>query len=304
MSRYLDPRTDITFKRVFAQRKDLCISLLNALLPLGPDQQIVSIEYLPSEVLPFYDGGKNTVADVRCTDQNQHQFIVEMQMAWTSAFLQRIVFSASRAYVNQLKKGKGYSDLKPVYLLTLLSDIYQPTSLDFSHDYQICEKGTNHVIEGVRWAVVELPKFRPATNAQKRYLTFWLRYFTEIRDGIEQAPADLLEIPEIRDAIESLEVGAYSLAERAAYEKYWDGVSYERTLITGKFAEGKAEGLAEGKAEGLVEGKAEGLAEGEAKATCAFARKLKAKGTPATEIAELTGLSADEIQKLSPKTKP
>ncbi|MDR3228201.1 MAG: Rpn family recombination-promoting nuclease/putative transposase [Puniceicoccales bacterium] len=295
MSCYLDPKADITFKRVFAQRKDLCISLLNALLPLAPDAQIVSIEYLPSEVLPFYDGGKNTVADIRCTDQHDRQFIVEMQMAWTSAFMQRIVFSASRAYVNQLKAGDDYPDLKPVYLLTLLNTTYLSDTPDAFHDYQICENGTNHVIEGVRWAVVELPKFRPSTSAQKRYFTFWLRYFTEITDKIETVPADLLEIPEIRDAIESLEIGAYSPAERATYENYWDNVRYERTLMRGKFTEGKIEGIAEGEAKGKIEGEAKGITETNRRNALA----MKNKGYPLPDIAEITGLPLSEIEKLA-----
>ena len=34
MSKYLDPKADVTFKKVFGEHKNLVISLLNALLPL------------------------------------------------------------------------------------------------------------------------------------------------------------------------------------------------------------------------------------------------------------------------------
>lgn len=37
--KYLDPKTDLTFKKVFGNHPDLQISLLNALLPLEEDQQ-------------------------------------------------------------------------------------------------------------------------------------------------------------------------------------------------------------------------------------------------------------------------
>ena len=33
--RYLDPKADLTFKKVFGEHPDLVISLLNALLPLN-----------------------------------------------------------------------------------------------------------------------------------------------------------------------------------------------------------------------------------------------------------------------------
>ena len=37
--RYLDPKADLTFKKVFGEHPDLVISLLYALLPLGDDEQ-------------------------------------------------------------------------------------------------------------------------------------------------------------------------------------------------------------------------------------------------------------------------
>jgi len=38
---------DLTFKLVFAEHKDLMMSLLNALLPLAENAPIESIEYFP-----------------------------------------------------------------------------------------------------------------------------------------------------------------------------------------------------------------------------------------------------------------
>jgi hypothetical protein len=34
MAKYLDPKADVTFKKVFGEHKNLVISLLNALLPM------------------------------------------------------------------------------------------------------------------------------------------------------------------------------------------------------------------------------------------------------------------------------
>ena len=48
--RYLDPKNDLTFKKVFGQHPHLLISFLNALLPL--DAVILSVEYLPHELVP------------------------------------------------------------------------------------------------------------------------------------------------------------------------------------------------------------------------------------------------------------
>lgn len=60
---------------------------------------------------------------------------------------------------------------------------------------------------------------------------------------------------------------------------------------TGSWTQGRLEaGIHKGKAEGLDEGKREGQ--------CEIARKLKARGTEASEIAEITGLAIEEIEKI------
>jgi hypothetical protein len=52
MAYYLDPKNDWVFYRIFGKHPPLLISFLNALMPLGPDQQIESVEYLPAEQVP------------------------------------------------------------------------------------------------------------------------------------------------------------------------------------------------------------------------------------------------------------
>ncbi len=76
--RYLDPKNDLTFKRVFGEHLHLLKSFLNALLPLS--SPIESLEYLPAELVPEIPIFKNSIVDVRCMDLTGKQFIVEMQM--------------------------------------------------------------------------------------------------------------------------------------------------------------------------------------------------------------------------------
>lgn len=113
MGKYLDPRADLTFKKVFADHKDLMISFLNAMLPLPDDGQVTSIEYLPFELIPTMPLKKDTIVDVRCEDQLKRQFIVEMQMIWTADFFKRVLFNSSKAYVKQLKSGMTIPTCSP-----------------------------------------------------------------------------------------------------------------------------------------------------------------------------------------------
>ena len=79
--RYLDPKADLTFKKVFGEHPDLVLSLLNALLPFKKDEELItSVEYLPAEMVPENPLRKNSIVDVRCKDLVCRQFIVEMQM--------------------------------------------------------------------------------------------------------------------------------------------------------------------------------------------------------------------------------
>ena len=117
--KYLDPKTDLTFKKIFYKHPDLLISLLNALLPLSDDEQIKSIKYLPTELVPQLYLHKNSIVDVLCVDAKGRKFCVEMQMEWSKSFMQRVLFNASKLYVTQAMKKDQYSELQPVYSLNL-----------------------------------------------------------------------------------------------------------------------------------------------------------------------------------------
>ena len=60
--KYLDPKADLTFKKIFGNHPKRLISLLNALLPLSEEEQIQEIKYLPTELVPQLEGGKNTIS--------------------------------------------------------------------------------------------------------------------------------------------------------------------------------------------------------------------------------------------------
>ena len=219
MGKYLDPRADLTFKKVFADHKDLMISFLNAMLPLPDDGQVTSIEYLPFELIPTMPMKKDTIVDVRCEDQRRRQFIVEMQMIWTADFFKRVLFNSSKAYVKQLKSGEGYSDLQPVYSLNLINEAFLHDTDEWYHDYGLMEfKYPGHVIEDMHVIFIELPKFKPHSFTEKKMTALWLRFLTEIDGDTKIAPKELLENPETRKALDIVEESAYSDAQMAGYD--------------------------------------------------------------------------------------
>ena len=161
----LDPKNDIVFKKIFRQNKNLLISLLNDLLMRPSDQQITHIDYLDSEQLPDLIEGKRSVVDVKCLDQQNRTFIVEMQMIWTNNFKKRILFTGCTAIVSQLHKGDDYSLLNQVYSLSLLNQNFLPDSEQFYHRYSVTKQGDPaETIPGLELVMIELPKYLKHPN--------------------------------------------------------------------------------------------------------------------------------------------
>ena len=281
--KYLDPKADLTFKRVFGEHPDLVMSLLNALLPLSSEQEITDIEYLPSEMVPENPLRKNSIVDVRCKDKAGRQFIVEMQMIWSPEFKQRVLFNASKAYVRQMNVGAQYELLQPVYSLNLVNEVFEPELKGYYHHYQMVHvENSDKVIDGLQLIFVELPKFTPHTYSEKKMQVLWLRYLTEINERTREVPEELMSNPEVKKAVNALEVSAFTDAQLAGYEKFWDIISVEKTLYNSAERKGMAAGMAQGKEEERH----------------FIALNLKRQGIPYELISQCTGLSVKEIELL------
>ena len=281
--KYLDPKADLTFKRVFGEHPDLVMSLLNALLPLTAGQEITDIEYLPSEMVPENPLRKNSIVDVRCKDKEGRQFIVEMQMIWSPEFKQRVLFNASKAYVRQMNAGEQYELLQPVYSLNLVNEIFEPSLEGYYHHYQMIHvENSDKVIDGLQLIFVELPKFTPHSYSEKKMQVLWLRYLTEINEKTREVPEELMAKSEVKKAVNALEISAFTDAQLAGYEKFWDIISVEKTLYNSAERRGMAQGMAQGKAEERH----------------LIAINLKKQGVSFEIISQCTGLPVKEIELL------
>ena len=319
MAKYLDPKADVTFKKVFGEHKNLVISLLNSLLPLDEGKKVESIEYLPPELVPRTPIDKDTSVDVRCEETGGRKFIVEMQMSWTASFKQRVLFNASKAYVKQLEKGEVYASLQPVYSLNLVNHTIEPELDDYYHYYRMVHYlHSNRVLDGLHLVFVELPKFKAKNLAEKKMQVLWLRFLTEIdRDGADEVSQDLLDNPQTGQALEIVRESAYSKEEMAAYDGFWDYVSRRKEELAeleraAKELERASKELE--RAAGAVRARDVALAERDvekARADAATARadaateklrqtarNLKAMNLSVEQIATAIGLTADEIKAL------
>ena len=97
---------------------------------------------------------------------------------------------------------------------------------------------------------------------------------------------ELIQQQQYLPTTEELEISGFTDAELRAYDKFWDSVSVERTLLDDRYQKGKEEGRAEGRAEGMSQRSLE------------IARNLLSLGLPVDQIIQATGLTEEEIELL------
>ena len=277
MAHYLDPKNDLTFKRVFGEHKHLCMSLINSMLLL--EKPIIDIEYRTGELIPeLTDVLRNTIVDVRCTDSDGQQFLVEMQLFWSESFKSRVLLNASKAYVMQLDKAEKIKLLQPVYALNFVNETFEKSpemEKEYYHHYKIVNiKNTEKQIKGLEFLFIELPKFKPENRAEKKLHELWLRFLTEINENTVEVPAELLNNELTREAVGYMEKAAYTKEQLFTYDKWKINVLTERGMIDDAIEEG------------IMKGKIE------------IAVNLLKKGISIEEVCEITGLSKQQIEKL------
>ena len=315
-NKYLDPKNDLTFRKIFGERPHIIKSFLNALLPLEEGQLIEKVEYLEPELIPELPSLKRSIVDVHCTDNKGRYFIVEMQMYWTSAFKQRMLFNTGKAYIKQLKGGGKYRELKPVYGLSLVDDIFH-TSKElentYYHHYRIVHTEHNEErIEGLELIFVELPKFKAKSFTDKKIQHLWLRFLTEIDENTEDISQDFLEVKEIAEALECVSSSAFSEEELMYYDKYWDSVRVEKAALeelkrlnkelteTNLSIQLKLEAERREKEEERKQKEEAIQREKETLTKLVTAiKRMLAKGSSMEDIAENLGMTIDEVKRLA-----
>ncbi|MDR1031890.1 MAG: Rpn family recombination-promoting nuclease/putative transposase, partial [Holosporales bacterium] len=102
MDRYLNPKSDLAFKKVFGtdKNKEVLLAFLNDVFE-GVHDKITDVTFLKLDQNPEIKCLRQSIVDVLCKDTQGKQFIIEMQCAKEPHFIKRAVAYASRAYLNQ-----------------------------------------------------------------------------------------------------------------------------------------------------------------------------------------------------------
>ena len=93
---------------------------------------------------------------------------------------------------------------------------------------------------------------------------------------------ELIQQQQYLPTTEELEISGFTDAELRAYDKFWDSVSVERTLIDDSYQKGIEKGIEKGMNQRSLE----------------IARKMLAKGMDEATVMDMTGLTAEEIKQM------
>jgi predicted transposase/invertase (TIGR01784 family) len=150
-----------------------------------------------------------------------------------------------------------YKGLKPVYALSLINEVFDQESTLYYHHYRLVHTmEQSKTIDDLQLIFVEIPKFTPKNITDRKLFVLWMRYISEIQNGQEMIDEQLLQelrsVPEIAEALELTKESAYTKAELEAYDKYWDSIRTEKTLIADAEAKGEIRGREEGRFEEKV----------------------------------------------------
>ena len=295
LSKFLDPKNDIAFKRVFGSEnhKDILIHFINDILELKDNQQIESVEFLSPIQDPEIAYKKQSLIDVLCRDKNGVQIIVEMQVAPTKGFEKRAQYYAAKAYSRQLNSGSGedgrYENLKEVIFIAIADCIIFKDKAEYKSDHVILDKNSyEHDLQDFSFTFIELPKFtKDKISELETIIEKWCYFFkyaanTSEEDLKKLIGSDLV----INQAYEALNQFNWTEQELIAYEQELKRIRDNRAAEDYLIEKGKTEGIELG----IEKGKAERDIE--------IAKNMLSKNYPISDISAMTGLSIYEINRL------
>ncbi|WP_341812161.1 Rpn family recombination-promoting nuclease/putative transposase [Wolbachia endosymbiont (group A) of Conops quadrifasciatus] len=299
LSKFLDPKNDVAFRRIFGTEKNkgILIHFLNDILGFTGKNEIKDIEFLSTIQDPDIAAKKQSIVDVLCRDENGVQVIVEMQVAKTKGFEKRAQYYAAKAYSRQADKGDQYHNLKEIIFIAIADCILFQDKSEYKSKHTIRDEDTNeHDLKDFYFIFIELPKFPKTKEDQlSSIVEKWIYFFKYADETSEEElekiiGSDLI----IKKAYEELNRFNWSEKEFIAYEQEIKRILDEQAVLAQKLDDATEKG----RQEGIQIGHEKGREEGEKQAKIAVAKNLLKAGVSIDLIAESTGLPKAEIEQL------
>ena len=275
------PSVDFCFQELM-EDKEILRGFCGAILRVPPEE-IEEIELLPKQLRKKHKEEKYGILDVHIRLNNGERMNIEMQSTSYDYWQERSLFYLSKMYTEQIKQGEDYESLKKCIHVGILNfnlfrhdryysrfHIWEDTSREMYTD-----KFEIHILELTKLAQYEYPQTE---------LLRWAQFFGAKNREEMQMLAE--QDKYIDKAYRRLEEMSADEQKRWEYEMRQKAIRDHRHM------------LASGRREGEKIGEQRGLEQGERKKAVEIARKMLGDKMPIEKVAEYSGLSLEEIQKL------
>ena len=282
MAKYINPFTDVGFKRIFGQElsKPLLLDFLNSLFE--GEKHIVNLTFLDKEQPALFEEDRSLIYDIYCETDEGEKIIVEMQNKSQPYFKNRSIYYVSESIARQGERGSSWNyEIDSVYLVAFLNFSPLDFKKQFRTDVVLAEKDTKEQFsDKLRMIYLQLPLFKKEAEGCENQVERWI-YLLKNMETLNRLPWAAQSA--VFKKLESIaDVGGMTRAERLQYDealkKYRDTIS----VFEGVRLEGRMEGNAEGRLEEKI----------------AIARNLKSMGMSISDVSKATGLSEEGIKAL------
>ena len=286
----LSPKVDFVFKKIFGNEKhpNILISFLNAVIK--PTDLIKSVQIKNTDIEKEHIEDKYSRLDIKAITNNGEHINIEIQVKNEYNMIKRSLYYWSKMYEGQLTKGQDYDTLSRTICINILDFKYLKND-NFHNCYRLKEKNTNEELTDVmELHFIEIPKLRKLENSEdisdmlEAWITFIESPTSELIDKLEMSS------DEIKEAKEELLRLSGNDKERERYEKRFESILEQNSLL----ANAERKGLQKG----IEKGKKEGLKEGAKQEKILISINLIKNGLDNELIKNTTGLSIKEITEL------
>ena len=297
----LSPKVDFVFKKIFGNEKHpkILISFLNAVIK--PTDLIKSVQIKNTDIEKEHIEDKYSRLDIKAITNNGEHINIEIQVKNEYNMIKRSLYYWSKMYEGQLTKGQDYDTLSRTICINILDFKYLKND-NFHNCYRLKEKNTNEELTDVmELHFIEIPKLRKLENSEdisdmlEAWITFIESPTSELIDKLEMSS------DEIKEAKEELLRLSGNDKEREMYEKRFESLLEQNSLLANAERKGLQKGLQKWLQKGIEKGKKEGLKEGAKQEKILIAINLIKNGLDNELIKNTTGLSIKEITELRNK---
>lgn len=278
-------RFDWAIKRLLRNKANF--GVLEGLLTVLLNEPIHIVEILESESNQQTIDDKFNRVDIKARNSKGEIIIVEVQNTRELTFLERILYGVAKAITEHISLGESYYNVKKIYSVNILyfdigrgndylyhgQNIF--TGVHTSDRLEVSVKEKNALVHKLpaeifpEYFLIRVNEFNQVAVTP---LEEWIAY---LKDGTIRPDTTA---PGLREAREKLIYHNMSEEERHAYDEHLSNIMIQNDAIDGAKLEGRMEGRMEEKYNIAVNAKKQGLS--------------------SETIANLTGLSIEEIEKL------